>query len=259
MIDRPLGRTGIRVSAVSFGAGPVSGLMTGEDRKTQLATVARAIEIGISWFDTAAGYGDGRSESNLGRVLAEVGAGEVHIATKVRVPTQSPSRIGEAIRASVSGSLERLGRERVTLLHLHNAITVEPGQEPASITPADVLGPVADAFRRLQNEGSVQYLGLTGTGDHRAMSEVVRSGVFDTLQVPFNILNPSAGGSSSSADGETDYGNIIDGCAACRDGSLRDSCVRRGRVLGRPPSVHTLRTPYFPLSLYERDSRPLIG
>ena len=55
MIVRTLGRTGLRVSAVSFGAGPVSGLMTGTDADLQHATVARAIERGINWFDTAAG------------------------------------------------------------------------------------------------------------------------------------------------------------------------------------------------------------
>ena len=72
MMYRVLGRTGVRVSVVSFGAGPVSGLMTGTDAGAQRATIGRAIEAGVNWFDTAAGYGQGQSEANLGRVLADL-------------------------------------------------------------------------------------------------------------------------------------------------------------------------------------------
>ena len=90
MIYRKLGRTGLKVSAVAFGAGPVSGLMTGTDFAAQLATVHRALAAGINWFDTAPGYGNGASETNLGRVLAELDATtSVHVATKVRVPPEA--------------------------------------------------------------------------------------------------------------------------------------------------------------------------
>ena len=69
---RTLGRTGLRVSAVAFGAGPVSGLMTGDDHAAQAAALRRAIELGINWIDTAPGYGQGKSEANIGRALAEI-------------------------------------------------------------------------------------------------------------------------------------------------------------------------------------------
>jgi aryl-alcohol dehydrogenase-like predicted oxidoreductase len=83
---RPLGTTGIEVSAVSFGAGPISTLMTGDDSARQRAVIKRAVEAGVNWFDTATTYGDGQSESNLGRVLEELGAAShVHVATKVRL------------------------------------------------------------------------------------------------------------------------------------------------------------------------------
>jgi aryl-alcohol dehydrogenase-like predicted oxidoreductase len=71
MLYRPLGKTGIEVSVVSFGAGPVSALMTSDRYEEQRRVVRRAVELGINWFDTAATYGDGRSEENLGRALAE--------------------------------------------------------------------------------------------------------------------------------------------------------------------------------------------
>lgn len=253
MIYRTLGRTGVRVSVVAFGAGPVSGLMTGSDHAAQLATVRRAIDAGINWFDTAPGYGNGESEKNLGRVLAELGASDrVHVATKVRVPPEFSGNVAGYVIQSVKESLQRLGLPRVTLLQLHNGITHSRGGEPAAITPRDILGGVADAFRSLRDAGLVSHVGLTGTGHPEVMREVVRSGEFDTMQVPFNILNPSAG-IPGGANGETDYGNIIADCEAMRMGVFAIRVFAGGALLEQQPSAHTQKTPYFPLALYERD------
>jgi L-galactose dehydrogenase/L-glyceraldehyde 3-phosphate reductase len=230
--------------------------MIGDDGAAQRATVARAIEAGIDWFDTAAGYGNGRSEENLGRVLAELGAGDrVRIATKVRIPAEAFGRIDDYVRESVAASLRRLRAPRVALLQLHNGITAQRDDEPASLAPADILGPggVLQAFRRLQGEGLVSHLGLTGTGHPEAVKEVIRSGGFDTLQVPYNLLNPSAGKPEPPGDGETDYGNVIADCATEGMGVFAIRVFAGGALLGQPPSAHTLKTPYFPLALYERD------
>lgn len=250
MIERTLGRTGLRVSAVAFGAGPVSGLMTGPDRDAQLATVRRALDAGINWFDTAPGYGGGASEANLGRALADLRATEVHVATKVRVPPDAADEPGEYIRRSVEGSLTALGLDRVTLVQLHNGVTSTRGDEPASITPRDARG-VAAALRRLQDEGLVRLVGLTGTGYPAALAEVIGSGEFDTVQVPYNLLNRSAGG--GPADGEADYGDAIGTAAGQGMGVFAIRVYAAGALLDQPPSAHTLTTPYFPLALYERD------
>ena len=66
---RTLGRTGLRVSEVAFGCGNVGGLLVRGTHQDQLDAVTRALELGINYFDTAPGYGDGRSETNLGHVL----------------------------------------------------------------------------------------------------------------------------------------------------------------------------------------------
>jgi aryl-alcohol dehydrogenase-like predicted oxidoreductase len=253
MMYRTLGRTGVRVSAVSFGAGPVSGLMTGADHAAQLATVRRAVEVGINWFDTAAGYGDGRSEANLGRVLAELGvADRVHVATKVRLPPEMPADVAGYVRRSVEASLGRLRLSRVRLLQLHNGITANRGDEPASFAPADVLERVVGAFHRVRDEGLADFVGLTGTGHADALREVVGSGAFDAMQVPFNVLNPSAG-VPGAADGEADYGDVIGVAAARGMGVFAIRVFAGGALLDRPPSAHTLTTPFFPLALYERD------
>ncbi|HUQ72597.1 MAG TPA: aldo/keto reductase, partial [Planctomycetaceae bacterium] len=105
---RPLGRTGLQISTLSFGAGPISTLMVGEDEDRQRAVVELAIQQGVNWFDTAATYGGGQSERHLGRVLAELdAAARVHIATKVRLTDEDLSDIRGAVRRSFEGSLAR--------------------------------------------------------------------------------------------------------------------------------------------------------
>ena len=254
---RTLGRTGINVSAISFGAGPVSGLMTGTDANAQNAVVSAAIEAGINWFDTAPGYGAGSSETNLGRVLSELKPTQpIHSATKVRIPLDSTEPISDIIRRSVDESLQRLRVSSVTLLQLHNGITSGRGDEAASITPTDILsrGGVADTFDRLRDEGLIRHSGLTGTGQPAAMKEVIRSGRFDTVQTPYNALNPSAGTTTSVALGDTDYGNIMADCAEQSMGVFAIRVFAAGALLGHAPSAHTLKTPYFPLDLYQRDA-----
>ncbi len=259
---RTLGRTGINVSAISFGAGPVSGLMTGADADAQREVVAAAIEAGINWFDTAPGYGAGSSEANLGRALSEIKPAQpIHIATKVRIPLDSTEPIGDIIRRSVEESLQRLKVGSVALLQLHNGITAGRGEETASITSDDILarGGVADTFDRLRDEGIILHAGLTGTGQPAAMKTVIRSGRFDTVQTPYNALNPSAGATARPRSGErgyedTDYGNILANCAAMRMGVFAIRVFAAGALLGQVPSAHTLKTPYFPLDLYQRDA-----
>lgn len=251
MNRRTLGRTGLLVPEISFGCGPVSGVLTGSDFALQLATVKRALDVGIDWFDTAAGYGNGTSEANLGRVLKELGASP-RIATKVRIPEGGFDRIEECVRESVQASLARLGVKAVELLQLHNGITRSCGDEKDSVSPSDALAAL-EAFRKLQSEGLVQFVGLTGTGHAEALREVIRTGGFDTLQVPYNLLNSSAGG-GAAPPGETDYGNIIAECADQNMGVFAIRVFAGGAILGQPRSAHTLKTPYFPLALYERDS-----
>src|SRR5688572_23996491 len=188
---RTLGKTGIKVSALSFGAGPISTLMVGQDWARQRKVVARALEAGINWFDTAATYGQGQSERNLGRVLKQLDAApRVYVATKVRLIGDDLDDIRGAVRRSVAASLQRLQLPQVTLLQLHNSITRQRGDEPTSLTPADVLGHdgVVDAFAELQAEGLVHHLGLTGIGQPASLREVVASRRFAAMQVPFHLL-----------------------------------------------------------------------
>ena len=256
---RVLGSTRLRVSEISFGAGPVPALMTASDAaERQVAVVRRALDAGINWFDTAATYGDGRSEEGLGLALQALGASSaIHIATKVRIPPDRVDDMAAVVHESFAASLVRLRVPQVTLLQVHNSITKRRGDQPTSLTPQDVLGPggVLECFRRLQDAGQVLHLGFTGLGDPEAMAQVIDSGQVATVQTPFNILNPSAGLPAAADSGDVDYGQIIPRCHARGMGVFAIRVFAGGALLDQPPSAHTLTTKFFPLELYERDRR----
>src|SRR5688500_16142962 len=105
---RTLGRTGLQVSVLGFGCGAVGGLMVRGDPVDQERAIARALEAGVNYFDTAVQYGDGASERNLGRALRSLKAKNVIVGTKVRLPSGAEAKA--AIRESLEGSLQRLGR-----------------------------------------------------------------------------------------------------------------------------------------------------
>ena len=255
---RVLGRTGLQVSCLAFGTGPVSGLMTGNDLESQSETLQTLYDSGINWIDTAAGYGNGLSEKSIGRVLAmlpiEVSR-EFHVATKVRIDFNSPLSFADQVRFSVEGSLQRLQLPKVTLLQLHNGVTARRNDQPSSIGMADVLdsGGLLDALKSVQVEGQADFLGLTGTGAAEQMRAVVNTREFDTIQVPYNLFNPSAGCQVANDFVEQDYGSILDDCRSAGMGCFAIRVFAGGALLRQPPSDHTLKTPYFPLDLYRRD------
>ncbi len=255
---RRLGRTGLSVSVIGFGAGPISGLMVAEPSDEQVACVACALQHGINWFDTAATYGDGRSEQNLGASLRALGQLDtVHLATKVRLIGDELGDISGAIRRSVAASCARLGVNSVTLLQLHNGVTSVRDEIPTSLTVDDVLSNngVATTFEALRREGVVRHLGLTGTGTAAAMRTVLRSGRFDTLQIPFNLANPSASMGMPSQFQETDYGELLTDCERLNLGVFAIRVYAGGALLESVPRRHTYHTKFFPLDLYQRDLR----
>ena len=190
---RTLGRTGIRVPAVGFGCGNVGGLMVRGTHDVQVHAVRHALDLGIDYFDTAPSYGDARSETNLGEVLAELRP-DVHVATKFRIDVDDARDIAGAVRRSLEASLRRLRRDSVDVLQLHNNLQAERGTR-RTVSAGDVLrsGGIADALDALRSEGLVRHLGFTGMGETGEVHAVVASGRFDTVQVYYNLLNPSAG------------------------------------------------------------------
>jgi aryl-alcohol dehydrogenase-like predicted oxidoreductase len=205
---RVFGRTGMRLSVLGFGCGAVGGLMVRGDAADQERTIARAIAAGVNYFDTAVQYGDGESEKNLGRVLQQLRPANVVIGTKVRLPASETGRIDDAVGTSLEGSLARLRLDRVDILHLHNPIT-ETGGGPA-LSVRQVLDGVVPAFERLRRQGKIRFLGLTALGDTAALHQVIDARVFDSAQVVYNMLNPSAADELPTRYPAQDYGRLFD-------------------------------------------------
>lgn len=253
---RQLGTTGLTVPCVAFGAGPVPALWTVDDPARHDAALRRAIERGVNWIDTAAGYGAGASERNLGGALRRLNAyTQLDLATKVRIEAADRTDLPGAIRRSVEGSLERLGVSKVRLLQLHNSVTRHRDDEPTSLAVSDVLGAggVADTLDRLRAEGLCDLIGFTGLGDGESLCEVARSGRFQTMQTPFSLANPTAGYAPPPGWTEANYGQVCDECARQGMGVFAIRVFAGGALARRPPSDYTRQTRFFKLDLYERD------
>jgi aryl-alcohol dehydrogenase-like predicted oxidoreductase len=205
---RVFGRTGMKISALGFGCGAVGGIMVRGDPADQERVVARAIAAGVNYFDTAVLYGDGASERNLGRVLQTLKPANVIVGTKVRVPPSAFGRIAEAIATSLEGSLSRLHLDRVDIFHLHNPITMAGGGSALSVR--QVLEEVVPAFERLRQRGKIRFLGISAVGDTAALQQVIDAGAFDSAQIVYNMLNPSAGEALPKNYPAQDYARLFD-------------------------------------------------
>jgi aryl-alcohol dehydrogenase-like predicted oxidoreductase len=232
MEQRALGNTGIRVSALGFGCGNVGGLIVRGSHEQQVAAVRRALDAGVSYFDTAPLYGNGLSEQHLGAVLTELGAwGRVTVGTKVRLSQDDLTRPAEAVRSSLVASLERLGRDSVDLLQLHNTLRSESDAGSQSVSTGQ-LDDIAGGMRALVTEGLVRHIGFTGVGETRALHENAASGRFETMQSYFNAINGSAGHAGRSGPGQ-DMEGVIDVAAGAGLGVIAIRVMAAGAMTGQ--------------------------
>src|SRR3970040_39826 len=126
MKHRTFGRSGIKVSEIIFGAGSGGGLLIHQDDATKREAIRRALAGGINWIDTAAQYGNGKSEEALGWLLPEGGA-EPYLSTQFSLAGENLKDVPAQIEERFMGSLARLKRSSVDLLQLHNRIGTKPG------------------------------------------------------------------------------------------------------------------------------------
>ena len=227
---RVFGRTGMRLSVLGFGCGAVGGLMVRGDPRDQERAIARAIDVGVNYFDTAVQYGNGESEKNLGRILQYLKPANAVVGTKVRLPSTKFSSIADTVATSLDSSLARLRRDSVDIFHLHNAITESGGGEALSVQ--QVLGEVVPAFERLRQQGKLRFLGFTAVGERAALQQVVDACVFDSAQVVYNMLNPSAATELPANYPAQDYGRLFDHTAATGVGVVGIRVLAGGALSG---------------------------
>jgi aryl-alcohol dehydrogenase-like predicted oxidoreductase len=227
---RVFGRTGMQLSVLGFGCGAVGGLMVRGDPADQERTVARAIAAGVNYFDTAVQYGDGESEKNLGRVLQKLKPANVAVGTKVRLQPGQFGRIADAVTTSLESSLSRLRLDRVDIFHLHNPITETEGGSALSVQ--QVLGDVVPAFELLRQQGKTRFLGMTAVGDTAALLQAIHSRAFDSAQVVYNMLNPSAAEDLPANYPAQDYGRMFESTKAAGVGVVGIRVLAGGALSG---------------------------
>ena len=242
METRPLGRTGVKLSVLGFGCGAVGGLMVRGEAAEQERAVARALALGINYFDTAPMYGNGASERNLGNVLKALKP-EIFLSTKVTIRPEDRGDIAAAVIGSLEASLNRLGRTHVDLLQLHNRIAASGDDRPL---PAEtVLGEVAPALEALKRQGKIRFSGITALGDTALLHRVVESRAFDTAQICFNLLNPSAARPLPSALPGQDFARLATRAHAAGMGTIGIR-VMAGGALSGSEQRHPIGVPVVP-------------
>jgi len=215
---RRLGRTGLEVSEVGLG-GAGLGHAWGETADDEcVRAVRRALDLGVSFFDTSPVYGAGRSEENLGTGLAG-NRHRVIVATKARLKSDEElADMAAAIRRSVEASLMRLRTDYVDILQIHHQVGRERGRYLAVADPpihairlaiADGLA-FAESAQDLVREGKVRFLGITAwDGDREAVEALLASGVFDTAQILYNMINQSAATPAPDGFDDADQGEAL--------------------------------------------------
>lgn len=187
---RVFGRTGARVSALGFGGGPagVPNYLVPWDSSASatqaevIRAVRRALDRGITYFDTAPGYGDGISETLIGRALG-ADRSRVFLASKTPRSDWSPA----GIRSALEASLRRLQTHYVDLLQFHGNWYDE--ESTRQILDEGGL----DTYERLRQEGKIRFLGFTAEGPNGHVERLIQSGRFDALLINFNLIYQTAG------------------------------------------------------------------
>jgi aryl-alcohol dehydrogenase-like predicted oxidoreductase len=187
-----LGRTGLRVSRVGCGGGGIGQVWGPTTEEASVWAIHRALELGVNFFDVAPSYGNGKAEEVLGRAL-HGRQDQAVVATKVRLAAEEMHDVTGAVRKSVEASLQRLRRETIDVLHVHNRFTPRRGDLPHSLSADDVLGPVLEAYRQMQHAGRTRWIGVSAIEpDVPTLRRIMACGHFDTVLAYYNLLNWTA-------------------------------------------------------------------
>jgi L-glyceraldehyde 3-phosphate reductase len=255
---RRVAETMLNLSEIGFGCGGNAGLMVHGSHAEQRRAVARALELGINYFDTAPDYGDGAAEANLGQVLRQLGQRPV-INSKVEIRRADLANIAGHVVSSCERSLKRLGIENLDCLQIHNGpLTTAPALEDDSyrhLALQDFLRPggALEGLHRLKVAGKINYAGfICRGGDGDEVRELLKTGQFHLINLPYTLINPTAGlVRPSNITAQPDYGGVINdagkhgvGCAIFSP--LAGGYITDGRLDGA--ASHPLARPTDPLS-----------
>lgn len=195
MLCRTLGRTGLRVSAFGMGTGGLNpmGLKSGRSEEEMRGFLKHAFDVGINYFDTSPGYGDGRSERILGQAAGDIGRERIVISTKMALAGSMPgeplSRMRpEEVAPALDGSLRRLQTDHVDVLLM--AVAGDP--EHYDI----VIDSLLPELVKLKEQGKIRFIGSSeltrADGAHHWLQRVLPTDQVDVAMVGHNMINQSA-------------------------------------------------------------------
>jgi aryl-alcohol dehydrogenase-like predicted oxidoreductase len=168
---RTLGRTNAKVSILAFGCG--SRFLMYEDEEKAIAALHHAIDLGISYLDTAYAYGDGKSESRVGRVMA-TRRNDVWLATKI------PDRTRDAFLRRLEGSLTRLQTDHVDLVHIHSLGQADDLERIEA--PDGALKGLLEA----REQKLARFIGMTSHTNGQVLASAIQRHDLDCVQMALN-------------------------------------------------------------------------
>ncbi len=193
MPTRILGKTGARVSVIAFGCGSRLSMYGNEEKA--VAALNLALDLGISYLDTAYGYGNGRSETWVGHV-SKIRRKEFFLATKIE------PRDGDTARRILEGSLKRLQTDQIDLIHVHAL------QDADDLARAEAKNGVLNALYKLREEKVTRFVGITSHYNPAVLKTAIERSDIDCVQMALNaamqgmtsgshgmVLNPAMQGS----------------------------------------------------------------
>ncbi|MBF0815134.1 aldo/keto reductase [Microbacterium paludicola] len=231
----PLGSTGLLVSSVTLGGGPLGSMPQLFGREVPehdaIETVAAALDAGILTIDTSNGYSGGESERRLGTALAAYGALPEHTLVITKVDALDGDYSGERVRRSLAESSERLGIAPLPVVHLH-----DPEFHDFDMMTAP--GGAVDQLVAARDRGEIGHIGLAG-GDTRVTSRYWDLGVFELLLVHnrWTVADRSAGDLLARA--QADGAGLIN-AAVLGGGALTDPVRVPGKYGYGPAPAETL-------------------
>lgn len=205
---RKLGRTEIAVSEIGFGAWAIGGSWGPQKDDDSIAALHRALDLGVNFIDTAAGYGEGRSECLIAKVL-KARQERVYVATKTP-PAAGPwppapychveERYSESyIRQNVEERLRNLDTDCLDLLQLHTW-TRAWNRDPVPLV----------TLKKLKSEGKIRFIGMsTPEHDQNCVIDLMRQGYLDVVQVIYNIFEQEPAAELLPVAAEHNIGVII--------------------------------------------------
>jgi aryl-alcohol dehydrogenase-like predicted oxidoreductase len=247
----PLGRTGMDITRVGFGAWAIGGgdwafAWGPQDDAESVAAIRHAVDQGINWIDTAAVYGLGHSEEVVREALSGIPAGDrPYVFTKCGVVWDSGDRhrtrragAAASIRAEAEASLRRLGTERIDLYQMH-----WPAEDGAA------LEEYWQVLLDLKQAGKVRAVGLSNH-DAKQLEAAEILGHVDTLQPPFSAINRSVAAAELPWCQEHDTGVIV---YSPMQSGLLTGRFSQARVASLPADDWRARSPEFASPAIERN------